>query len=260
MSYRHIQEEQRERCRILTLVNPGKKNAFHAEMRDELNLALDRAFAEVDVKAVILTGAEGDFCSGADLTRLAAADPSKDAVRSRMASMHALVRRITGGPKPIIAAIEGVAAGAGLSLAIAADVVVADPGARFVAAFARVGLFPDMGILQTLPNRVGLPLARRLLMEGRTVSAEEAVRTGLADQLATSGRALDEALAVARGFENAAPLTVRAVKNALAAGVPDLETVLALEGDAVPRLASSEDHLAARTAFLNKAPVVFQGR
>lgn len=260
MGFQHIIQDQHGLCRVLTISNPGRKNAFHPDMRDELNAALDLGFADPGVRSFILTGANGDFCSGADLARLAAADPSAAAVEERLQSMHGLVRRITGGPKPIIAAVEGVAAGAGLSLAIAADIVIAGRGARFIAAFARVGLFPDMGVLHTLPSRVGLSLARRILMEGREISAGEAVAIGLADGLAGAEGALGAALEAAAGFDHSAPLTLSAVKSALADGYSGINVVLDMERREVPRLSASFDHRAARAAFLSKTTVEFQGR
>lgn len=245
---------------VLTMTNPGRKNAFYPEMRSRIAEAIAGAASDPAVRAVVLTGAEGHFCSGADLRRVSDADNGPLAVRERLKSVHRLLELIVGGAKPTIAAVEGDAFGAGMSMAAAADVVIAARGARFGASFAKIGLLPDMGLLYTLPLRVGLPKARRLMMTARTIAAEEAAAIGLVDELTVEGGALERALAVAAEFEASAPLSLAAIKAAMAQGLAGIDDVARFELNTVPGLANTEDHLAARKAFLEKSQAVFVGR
>lgn len=252
--------QRRGSALVLTMTNPGRRNAFYPEMRGRIAEAIAAAASDPAVRAIILTGAEGHFCSGADLRRVSDADNGPLAVRERLKSVHRLLELIIGGAKPTIAAVEGDAFGAGMSMAVAADVVVVARGARFGASFAKIGLLPDMGLLYTLPLRVGLARARRLMMTARTIDAEEAVAIGLGDELTAEGAALDRALEVAAEFEASAPLSLAAIKAAMAQGLTGLDDVTRFELNTVPGLANTEDHLAARKAFLAKETVVFVGR
>lgn len=251
--------ETRGAALVLTMTNPGRRNAFYPAMRNRIAEAMTAAAGDPAVRAIILTGADGHFCSGADLRRVSDADNSPLAVRERLKAVHRLLELIVGGAKPTIAAVEGDAFGAGMSMAAAADVVVAADGARFGASFTRIGLLPDMGLLRTLPQRTGLAMAKRLMMTGRPVLADEAVRIGLADELTPVGGALERALAIAEDYVDVAPLPVAAIKAALAKGVPSLDDVAQFEMTLVPYLAGTQDHLSARAAFFNKQKVTFSG-
>lgn len=252
--------ERRGPALVLTLCNRGRRNAFYPEMRQRMAEAMSGAASDADVRVIILTGEGEHFCSGADLKRVADADNAPLAVRERLKAMHRLLALIVGGAKPVIAAVEGDAFGAGLSMACAADVVVAARGARFGAAFAKIGLLPDMGLLKTLPQRIGLARARRMMMTAETVDAETAVALGLADELVPIGRALDRALEIADEMVGSAPLTLAAIKAALASDLGALDAIMRLELDVVPALVASQDHRDARDAFLAKRAVTFLGR
>ncbi|CAN5625686.1 hypothetical protein BH23PSE1_BH23PSE1_02040 [soil metagenome] len=155
---------------VVTLSEPAKRNALTIPLRQALLAALDELGADPECRAIVLTGAGGAFCSGGDLSAMRPDDPLGS--RRRLAMVHDIVRRIAAGPKPVIAAVEGPAFGACLALAACADIVVADPAARFCASFARLGLMPDAGLLWSLPPRVGLGLARRLIFEAIVVTGE----------------------------------------------------------------------------------------
>lgn len=245
---------------VLTMSNPGRRNAFYAEMRNRMRQQLQAYASDSSVRVIILTGDDGHFCSGADLKRVAeGASPTVLQIRERMKDVMALLGAIMAGSKPIIAAVEGDAFGAGMSMAVACDVVVAARNARFGASFAKLSLLPDMGLLYTLPQRVGLPKAKRLLMTAAPVSGETAVDIGMADELAEPGQALARAHEIANELKASAPLSMAMIKSAYAKGISSLDAAAQLEFDLVPLLASSQDHKAALQGFLEKKPVSFIG-
>jgi len=169
------------------------------------------------------------------------------------------VRLISGMGKPVVAAVEGYAAGAGFSLAMAADCVVAADTAKFVSSFAKVSLLPDLGLLWTLPQRVGLAQAKRLLLSARVVTAEEGLRLGLVDEVAEAGRAIDRAREVAAEMSAHAPISAALVKAAYARGINSLDDALGYEMDNQAALYLTQDHREAVAAFLEKRPPVFRG-
>jgi 2-(1,2-epoxy-1,2-dihydrophenyl)acetyl-CoA isomerase len=172
---------------IVTLDRPAKRNALSDSLRAELACAVRAVADDASVRAVILTGAGGSFCSGGDLEELAALSAENDLAlltRRRLAAMHRWILELAEMEKPVIAAVDGAAYGAGLSLALAADFIVASPRARFCAPFAKIGLVPDAGAMYLLPRRVGLARAKQLVFTARVVDAEEALRIGLADEQA----------------------------------------------------------------------------
>lgn len=252
--------ERRGSCLILSMTNPGRRNALHPEMGAALCEGIEAGSEDPEVRAIILTGRDGHFCSGADLTRAAPDPDDREGVRIRMQAAQRLITLIASAPKPVIAAVEGDAFGGGLSIAAACDVIVAAEGARFGAAFVRIGLIPDLGLLHTLPRRIGEARARRLLLTGRPVLCAEAVEVGLADEPAPRGGGLARALEIAAEFDGSAPLSVAAIKTALSRGLASLEAATDFELEVIPALAASEDHAAARSAFLAKTPVRFKGR
>ena len=248
-----------ERWAVITLSNPGRRNAFYPEMRQRLTEAVNALAGDPQIRAIILTGHDGHFCSGADLKRAGSIDRSPAAARERFRSLHDPIDAIVSAPQPVIVAVEGDAAGAGLSLACAADFIVAARGARLAASFAKVGLFPDMGILHSLERRVGLGAARRMLMLVEPVSAEAGLNMGLVDFVAETGEALAMARETADRLARLAPLSLASIKSALASPPESLDGAKALEMDVGPVLLASEDHQAALQAFLSKTTPNFRG-
>lgn len=253
----HVEIE--EGCAVITLSNPGRRNAFYPEMRQRLTDAVNNLAGDPQIRAMIITGHEGHFCSGADMKRARSIDRSPAAARERFRSLHDPVEAIVNAPRPVIVAIEGDAAGAGLSIACAADFIVAGRGARLAASFAKVGLFPDMGILYTLERRIGLGAVRRMLMLVESVSAEDGLDMGLVDFLADTGEALTMARETAVRLARLAPLSLSSIKSALASPPKSFDDAKALEIDVGPVLLASEDHQAALAAFLNKTTPTFRG-
>ncbi|WP_034296033.1 enoyl-CoA hydratase/isomerase family protein [Herbaspirillum sp. RV1423] len=237
---------------------PERRNALTPGMRDALTEILERLAGDAGCRAVVLCGGDRGFCAGGDLASLPAGDTL--ATRQRMALAHRLLRTITDMPKPVIAIVDGAAFGAGMSLALACDYVLCSEHARFCTAFSNVGLMADMGLLWSLPQRVSAGQVRRLLFTSAVVDGEEALRLGLADQLAASGELRRTAADLAARFAAAPPLSVGLTKAALARLPGSLDSVMALEMDGQSQLFSSADFTEGRRAFLEKRRPQFQGR
>ncbi|MES2025606.1 MAG: enoyl-CoA hydratase-related protein [Pseudomonadota bacterium] len=243
---------------IVTLNNIKTRNALSWDMLALLAEKLYELDRNPDCRAIVLTGAEGHFCSGGDISGMAAERPLMIG-RTRMEIGHRVVRAIIGGAKPVIAAVEGYAAGAGLSLAAAADYVVSSNSAKYVSSFAKVGLIPDLGLMWTLPRRIGIAEAKRMFATARVVTAAEAKQLGLIDQLVEPDALMSSALEVAQSFSVGAPLSIALVKSAYAKGVETLEDALRNEVDNQAALYLTADHKEAVAAFLGKRPPVFKG-
>ncbi|UMG93716.1 enoyl-CoA hydratase/isomerase family protein [Nocardioides sp. TF02-7] len=249
-------------CRVLTLSNPGRRNAFHPEMRRSLAARLQDAHDDPDVRAVVITGDGEHFCAGADVKRIQArtTPPTALELRENMRDVHDLLRRIVFGPKPVVAAVEGDAYGAGCSIAMASDVVVATTASRFGIAFTRIGLVPDMGLLHTLGQRVGASAAKRMMLTSAVVDGESAHRRGMADVLVEPGSARRAALDLAAELESYGPLAMALTKGALAHGITTIEDAMRAEVDLVPVVAGTDDQVEGMTALREKRPPRFTGR
>jgi 2-(1,2-epoxy-1,2-dihydrophenyl)acetyl-CoA isomerase len=181
---------------VLTLSYAARRNALSMPLRAALHTQLEQAMADPECRAVVLTGEGGHFCSGGDISSFGGVTPASG--RARMQRVHAIVRLLVRGEKPVIAAVEGHAAGAGLCIAAACDVVVASREAKLSCTFNKIGLFPDLGGAWSIPLRMGLGRAKLLMMTGRVMDAATAAQQGLVDQLAEPGQALADALAMAQ--------------------------------------------------------------
>ncbi len=258
MTARTIKSEMRGEVLVLTLNAPEKKNAISTEMRTDLREQLTQAMASAEVRAIVLTGAAGTFCAGADVSQMVVKDIAN--ARKRLRVLHDVVRLLMAGEKPTIAAVEGHAVGAGLSLALACDFIVASETAKLGAVFAKMGLIGDCGLLWTLPQRVGQVKARDMLFSARILNGSEAFSDGLVDELVPPGEALDIAVNKAGDYGAVAPLAISATKSVLNQGATSLEDILAIEEDVGAKLAETADHAEAKQAFLEKRKPVFSGK
>lgn len=221
---------------------------------------MEQLCADSETRAIVVTGAGLNFSAGADLRELESSDGDPALARRRLTIIHDLLLQIASGPKPVLAAVEGAAFGAGLSLAAACDVLVAGESARFGAAFVKIGLAPDCGLLWSLPQRVGVNRAKNLLLTGRAIDAQEALGMGLADEIVAEGTALETAVMRAGAFTHGAPLSIAAIRRGFAEMPAPLVDVLARELDRQPLLLMTDDHRAARSAFFERRKPVFKGR
>jgi 2-(1,2-epoxy-1,2-dihydrophenyl)acetyl-CoA isomerase len=243
----------------ITLNRPAALNALTIPMKERLLAALDEASRDPAVRAVVLTGSGRAFCAGQDLReRLAPEPPSfDDELRLRY---NPIVRAICDLPQPVIAAVNGVAAGAGASLAFACDLRIAAEEASFVLAFGRIGLVPDTGATWTLPRLVGAARAAEIALLGEVVSAADAVRIGLVSRVVPATELAAEAAAMAGRLAGLAPGATTATKRLLA-GAFDRELDAALEAEAEAQAAagSHPDHAEGLAAFVEKRPPRFGG-
>lgn len=249
-----LREDRDGATAILTMDYPERRNALAVPMRLAFIEALERIEADASVRAIIVTGAGGVFSSGGDIAGMDAA--SLAAGRERFRVTHTLVRLMAKGSKPIIAAIDGWCVGGSVGLALCCDTLIAAADARFMLPFGKVGLIPDLGLLHTLPQRVGAGRARQMMLYGETIDAATAERIGLVDHLVPTGTALTAALERAQRFAALAPLTAAFTRQHLAEG---LDAVLDWERDTQSALFLSADHAEGRDAFLAKRPAVFKG-
>jgi 2-(1,2-epoxy-1,2-dihydrophenyl)acetyl-CoA isomerase len=251
-----VRVERRADVLIVHLCNERRRNALSAPVRLGLLDAIRGAEADDGVRSVIVTGTGAHFSAGGDLTTMQITDEA--AARDRLVLSHELVEAMARADKPVIAAVEGWAAGAGLSLALACDLIVGASTSKYVASFGKVGLMGDLGIVRNLPLRVGVGCARRILFYGEPVEAATACDIGLIDHLAPDGvRALDHALHCAERLSQAAPLAIAATKKMLAEGLTDS---LARERDLQARLFLSADHAEGKAAFAARRAPRFEGR
>jgi enoyl-CoA hydratase/carnithine racemase len=247
--------EDRDRVRVITLNRPATRNAIDVPLRVALAEALEAAGADPAVRVIVITGAGGAFSSGGDISTMER--QRRDRTIPRAQAAQRVVRAIWGTSRPVLAAVEGPAFGAGAALALACDRVVAAEGATFSTTFTAVGLAGDMGIFASLPLRVGVPRARQLMMLPRRVGGPEALEIGLADSLVADGTALDAALADARRLASGPPLALGVIKQMLS-GVPahPLE-VLEAEVRHQADLFDSDDFAEGVLAFREKRPPRF---
>lgn len=245
----------------LTMNRPQARNALSAEMRQGFAAAVPALASDASVRAVILTGSGGCFCAGGDLRAMESMRASMTAERwrARMREVQPWISALIELDKPLIAAVDGPAYGAGFSLALMADFVIATPRARFCLSFMRVGLVPDFAAMYTLPRVVGVQRARELMLSAREVDAQEALRLGLVMELHEPAALLERARALAHSFTGASPLAVSLVKQGTrAALVSDLRTVLAAEADHQALCYVTEAHQDAVRRFLAKEPAAFR--
>ena len=223
-------------------------------IREALIAAFERAETDREIRAVVLTGAGGTFCAGGDISGMNVTDLAQG--RERFRVTHRLVKLMVHASTPIVAAVEGFAVGAGLSLALCCDTVVAAEDARFGAPFGRLGLIADCALNHTLPARIGAGRARQMLLYGEQMDAATAERIGLVDHVVPKGGTLDVALQRARAVSGNAPLALALTKALLAEG---LDAALDREREMQSTLFLTADHAEGRDAFLAKRKPVFRG-
>jgi enoyl-CoA hydratase/carnithine racemase len=259
-----IQHEQPDpRIALLRMNRPDKMNAFSVELERDLLASLRRAVEDEDVRVIIFAGVGKGFSGGWDLAESDLTDPAHHPISAR-SGRHTwleVVRTLRRPDKLFVAAVHGYAAGQGLELCIASDLVVCDETARFYFAETRVGFAMTSGIAKLLPLVVGLANARRLALLGQTIDAAEAYRIGLVAEVSPAGEHEVAAMRLAHEALKGAPLAIAAQKQLLDAGLAmSLEAVQDFEVQMSFRLTHTEDHQEAKRAFAARRKPEFQGR
>jgi len=254
-----IRTETTDAVLTITLDRPDALNAFDRAMKGELLAALKAADRDRAVRVLIITGAGRAFSAGQDLKERqdpGAADLITE-LRTRYNPLILAMRRLE---KPIIAAVNGVAAGAGCSLALACDLVIASEQARFIQAFSRVGLVPDSGSTWFLPRLMGYARAAEMTFLAEPMDAATAERLGLVNRVVPGDRLMDEARALAERLAGAAPLALALTKRALNRAMgADLASQLDYEAQLQAVAGASADHAEGVAAFVAKRPPAFTG-
>jgi 2-(1,2-epoxy-1,2-dihydrophenyl)acetyl-CoA isomerase len=261
MSYQAIEYELNDNVATIALNRPDTLNALTNEMMSEIVDALKQVERNQDARTLVVTGRGRGFCSGQDLKTLGEKPAERDIAEHLDRYYHPLIRRLANLEKPTIAMVNGVAAGAGMSLALACDVRIAAVGARFSQAFVRIGLVPDSGSSYFLPRLIGPGRALEMAMTGMMVDDETALDWGLVNRVVAIDRLQQETYDLARALASGPPLALGMIKREMAYGAShNLEQTLEREKDFQVRAAQTADHQAAVAAFFSKNPPVFRGQ
>ena len=242
------------------LNRPHARNAFSADISQGLLNALERIESDQSVRALIITGSGGVFCSGGDIKAMSSSTGviTPDERRTRMKRSHRIINLLASLDRPIIAAVDGPAFGAGFSLALWADMVIATPSARFCMAFARVGLIPDYGAMYTLPRIVGLSRAKEIMLSAREIDAEEAKTLGIVLEITTAKNLLLRAQSIAQSLTTASPLAISLTKSGLNSSFgSDLTTMLEIEATGQGMAGTSEYAKESFKRFTEREPLRF---
>ncbi|QWG22336.1 2-(1,2-epoxy-1,2-dihydrophenyl)acetyl-CoA isomerase PaaG [Bradyrhizobium sediminis] len=257
-----VTSDIREGYRVLTLNKPDRLNSFSAAMHTALMTALVDAEADNACRALILTGAGRGFCAGQDLSDgVFTPDETPDLSVTIEKFYSPLVRRLRSLPLPVICAVNGVAAGAGANVAFACDIVIAARSAKFIQAFAKLGLVPDAGGTWILPRLVGIARARALALLAEPVPAEQAEAWGMIWKTVDDVGLMSEAHRLAAYFATQPTAGLALIKQALdASETNSLDQQLDLERDLQGQAGRTPDYLEGVTAFLDKRAPRFVGR
>ena len=263
MPYENVQIERRDHIATLTMNRPDALNALNRELTRDLHHALDELAGEFpETRVIILTGTGRGFCSGADVRNQAAALSPGDGeppAYDPFVSIPPLAPKLQAMPQPVIAAVNGVAAGAGFSLAMASDIRLAAESARFSLIFVKRSLVPDTGSSHSLPAVVGFGTALEMALTGRLYDSAWARERGIVSYIHPDDRLMDEARALAAEIAANPPLAVRSIKK-LMHRTDRLAEVLPYEHDANAPSMNSRDRREAVMSFIEKREAVFEGR
>ena len=266
--FQHLTLERRDHVAVITLQRPDRLNAINRRMAQELHDVLDQLAGEFpETRAVVITGAGRGFCSGADVGDLSKRmaqgtdedlDPSSDAGQGPSITMR-LAPHLREIPQPVIAAVNGVAAGAGLGIALSCDIRMASDQARFTSVFVKRSLMPDAGVSQILAALAGPGIAAEMALTGRVYDAQWALAKGLVNQVVPAEELLSQAESLAKEIAANPPLAVRATKELLNGHYPDLNRVIETEHRANDAVRGTADQQEAVQAFLEKREPKFTG-
>lgn len=242
----------------ITINRPEKKNALILSMRSGLADVCEQINNDPAIRAVVITGAGTDFCSGADVTEMGGGGINGSFLRVRL--MAKMIRSLARIQKPVIAAVRGVAVGAGWSIAMACDVIIASETARFCQIFKKIALAPDAGAVWFLTRYLGVNKAKELVYSARFVSAQEAHQLGLVNRVVADDQLLAEAHALAREYAEAPTVALGMAKRMFdVASTTTLDEFLDHEASMQPLVVTSADFKEGASAFKEKRPAQFTG-
>ncbi len=256
--YETIRYEVTDGVALVMLNRPEARNALDLAMRAELGEVVARVRDDDAVRAVVIAGAGGSFCSGGDLKSLSEEKRPTERNRDRVRRLHFWFDHLVNLEKPVVAAVDGPAFGAGFALALACDFVLATPRARFCAVFGRIGLVPDLGALYLLPRIVGLQRAKDIVFTARVIEAKEAQELGIVYSLHSSDELLAAALAFAGRFRHASTTAIGMAKLALNQSFHlDQKAMAEMESYAQAVAIDTAYHQEAVARFVAKQPLAF---
>ena len=262
--YKNLDLSLEDHTAVITLKRPEMMNALNRELTQEFHQVIETIGHKFpQIRAVILTGQGRGFCSGADLSRMASqgSENRRDSVvRGRSGKrIQELAPALRNLPQPVIAAVNGAAVGAGLSIALASDIRIASSGARFSAIFVRRGLVPDTAASSTIMAISGHAVAAEMSLTGLIYDADWAFQNGLVSKVVSSEDLMSEAIALAEEISLNPPLAVQNTKKLMRQVMPDWHDVIANEDDAGDPMYGTKDQLEAVSAFLEKRNPSYTG-
>jgi 2-(1,2-epoxy-1,2-dihydrophenyl)acetyl-CoA isomerase len=264
MTYESLLFDVQDRVATLTLNRPDRLNALGGTLREDLYDAILKCGSDPDARAIVITGAGRGFCSGGDVKAMSERDQAGQApsVTERFTPIRdRIILAMRDCPKPIIAAVNGAAAGAGMNLALACDMRIASTAARFSQAFVKRGLHPDWGGTYFLPRIVGVAKACELIFTGDAIDAAEAFRLGIVNAVVAPEALMPEAYKLARKIADGPPVAISGAKRAIYHNLDvDLRAALEFETFAQNISRDTEDAKEGVRAFVEKRPAVFRGR
>jgi 2-(1,2-epoxy-1,2-dihydrophenyl)acetyl-CoA isomerase len=257
--------EKKDHVAVITLNRPEKLNALNSQMNKDLKFALREAKEDPEVRAIVLTGAGRAFCAGADISDFAGGvtlgDFKKMTEQDIMPDTIITPYDLVDVPKPIIAAVNGVAVGFGTNVLLNCDIIIASEVATFGEFFIRMGLIPDMNGSLLLPMLVGIHKAKELIFTGDRIDAKEAFRIGLINRVVPPDQLMPIALEMAKKFAESPPLALAMSKQLIHEPFKQVfKEVSVKEVQIQARLYSSQDHKEAASSFLEKRKPVFKGK
>jgi len=250
---------------VITLNRPERLNAINQALREELHIALEEAKADEGVRALVITGAGRGFCAGADLSGARGSGPPPETSQAEKLDEVQWIGRFALGleafDKPMICAVNGVAAGGGMGLALGADIRLGSEATRFKTAFAERALGPDCGVSYFLPRTIGYSRAADLLLTCRMVEAEEAYRLGLIDRLVPHERLMEETMTLAAAIAEGPPVALRVTKRVLQFGAgASLEEAVRREAWGLATVQKARNDMAeSGAAFIERRKANFTG-
>lgn len=263
MEMEHLKFEINDRVALLTLNRPETLNALTPGMRVSLLSAINESNSNDNVRAIVITGEGRGFCSGGDVKAMNEAKRSGSAneLEDRIAPIRdKVVLAMRNTDKPVIAAVNGHAAGAGMNIALACDIRLASSNAKFGQSFAKRGLHPDWGGTYFLPRITGMAKACELIWSGRSIDADEALRLGIVSEITPPEELLDKTLELARSFADGPPIAIRLAKRAMYRAMDtSLEEALEFETFAQNICSATKDAKEGIAAFVEKRDPKFRG-